>query len=244
MINVFGAVFLDIYIDKNKKTEIIESIGGSGLNIALALHLLGNKVNFYGNIGDDERKWFIFDRLNKHKFPINNICINNGKTGLFIAQNDEVIAVERGVNDKALRLKELNGDYAIITTEIDLTSIKNILKYSWKKIFIDVGPRPFILKDIDLPKEVIKIGNEKENKIIKCDITKLGKNGCKWDDIYIPGNKNKYPYTIGCGDLFDAFLIHNLLKGNSKINSLKEAVYISEKSSKIKYGNKIETILK
>lgn len=246
-IDVFGAVFLDMYLYGERfKSEIIESIGGSGLNVAFGLHLLGNDVYFHGNIGDDDRKSYIFNILDKYKFPKENILVEKGKTGLFIAKDDNVISMERGVNELRLGfdVSNIHGEYAFLTTELDKESIERILSLNWKKIFIDVGPRPFILKDIKLPENVIKIGNKDETDIIDCDIIKLGPSGAKWDEVFIEGDKKIYPYTIGAGDLFDSILIDSLTKGKSKEESLEKAVKYSEISCSIKGGCKILNIIK
>lgn len=244
-IDVFGAVFLDRYIyDQEFNTEIIESIGGSGLSIALGLHIFGHDVRFYGNIGNDDRKDKIFNILKDYKFPVDTITIKDGVTGLFIAKNDKVFSVERGVNDEPITIEDdiLHGEYAIITTEINKSSIQRILEYKWKKIFLDVGPRPFILKDIQLSQDMIKIGNSLENKIISCNIVKLGSHGAKWGNIVISGNNILLPYTIGAGDLFDTILIDNLLKGIYKKEALKRAVELAEISCTKIGGFKIDKI--
>lgn len=244
-IDVFGAVFLDRYIYKDDyNTEIIESIGGSGLGIALGLHILGYDVYFRGNIGKDVRQTKILNKLKAYNLRLENIAIKEGETGLFIAQNDKVLSVKRGVNAEGLdiNIDSLSGDYAVITTELNKTSIQQILDYKWKKILLDVGPRPHILKDIRLPDNVIKVGNALENNIIPCDIVKLGPGGAKWGNITVEGNNTSLPYTIGAGDLFDTFLMHGLIKGTEKQEVLRLAVKFAEESCKIKGGFKLEKI--
>lgn len=242
-IDVFGAVFLDKYIYENLDTvETMESIGGSGLNIALGLHMLGHDVSFHGNIGDDRRRLIILNKLKDYGFPVGNISTKNGESGLFMAKNDKVLSVERGANAQPLSIdiNSLRGKCAILTTELNEASIQKILTYKWEKIFLDVGPRPHILKEIQLPKNTIKIGNTCENEIICCDVVKLGKHGAKWGSLMAKGNNASLPYTIGAGDLFDTILIHNILKGKDREITLNFAVEHAEKSCNIKGGFKFQ----
>jgi len=240
-IDVFGAVFIDEYVYED---ETIESIGGSGLNIALGLYLLGHRVNFHGNIGNDKRRIKILRELEDCGFPIGNISVKNGSTGLFTARNDKVLSVERGVNAEPLSIDadSLSGECAVLTTEIHEASLEKILAQKWRRIFLDVGPRPHILKDIQLPDNAIKIGNACENEIIDCDIVKLGRHGAKWGNLVAKGNNALLPYTIGAGDLFDTILIHNILKDKDSGVALSLAVEYAEKSCSIKGGYKFQRI--
>lgn len=246
-INVFGAIFLDIYIYGNRfDSEVMESIGGSGLSIALGLHTLGHEIRFYGNIGNDERKTFIFNNLKKYEFSTKDIKVHEGKTGLFISKEDKVLAVERGVNDNLVSINIDNGknfkeEYAVITTELNKESIEKILSYSWKGVFLDIGPRPQLAKDLNLPQNTIVMGTYEENEVVDCDIIKLGSKGAKWGDSFIEGNKEKLPYTIGAGDLFDTILIHNILSNNKK-DALRQAVTLAEKACTMKGGFKISKL--
>lgn len=244
-IDVFGAIFLDRYIYKEKnETETIESFGGSGLNIAVGLHMLGYDVYFRGNIGKDVRRIKILEDLKAYKFPVEGISIKEGETGLFVTKNDKVLSVERGVNANSLTIKrdELMGEYAVITTELNKTNIQELLDYKWEKIFLDVGPRPHILRGIQLPQNVIKIGNAIENETIPCDIVKLGPDGAVWNNIKVSGNASKLPYTIGAGDLFDTIVIDGFIKGREG-EALKMAVKIAEEGCKIKGGFKLKKVL-
>lgn len=244
-ISVFGAVFLDRYIyEEHGSTEIIESIGGSGLNIALGLHLLGHDVEFYSNMGDDKRKNKVLNKLKPYNFPIENIHIREGLTGLFTTKNDKVLSVERGVNAEPLtvNMDSLGGECAVITTELNKTSIQRLLTHRWKRVFLDVGPRPHILKDICLPQNIIKIGNALENEISPCHIVKLGPKGAKWEDIVVKGNNASLPYTIGAGDLFDTILIDSFLKGMAKKEALKRALRLAEIGCMKKGGFKLVKI--
>lgn len=244
-IDVFGAVFLDKYIyEVHDSIEEVESIGGSGLNIALGLHLLGWNVKFYGNIGRDERGSRVLKELEHYGFPMESIFIKDGITGLFVAKNDKVLSVEREVNAKPLNINMdlLGGECAVITTELNRMTIEKILSYRWEKIFIDIGPRPHILEDIYLPRNVIKIGNAKEDRVHPCHVVKLGLYGAKWGDILAEGSNKSLPYTIGAGDLFDTILIHNILKGRDRKTALSLAVEYAERGCKIKGGFKLEKI--
>lgn len=244
-IDVFGAIFLDRYIyEEGDSTQVVESIGGSGLSIALGLHLLGHDVRFYGNIGQDERRNKILNELEYNCFPAENISTKSGATGVFTAKNDKVASVERGVNAEQLtiNMESLRGECSVVTTELNKTSLQQILYCNWESIFLDVGPRPHILEDIILPENVIKIGNSIENEKIPCHIVKLGPNGAKWGNTVVDGNNNSLPYTIGAGDLFDTILIDNILKGKERRSALRFAVEHAEKCCKIKGGFKFNKL--
>lgn len=245
-IDIFGAVFLDRYIyEGNEGIQIKETLGGSGLNIALGLHLLGHDVKFYGNIGNDQNQINLLKQLNSYGLSTENICIKDGVTGLFIAKNDEVNSVARGVNSETLTIdrNSLRGEYAVITTELNKDSLKQIVSYKWRQIFLDVGPRPNIITDISLPENIIKIGNQKENKIIPCHVKKLGPKGANWGDTRVLGSNELLPYTIGAGDLFDTLLIDGFLRGKGKDEMLKLAVELAEESCKIPGGFKIMNVI-
>ncbi len=245
-IDVFGAIFLDKYLyEDDSGIYREEAVGGSGLSIALGLHLLGHDVSFYGNIGNDERGLKVMSKLNSYGFPRENICIMNGITGLFVARNDVVSKVERGVNAFPLGsdIDSLRGEFAVITTELNKESLKKIVSNKWKQMFLDVGPRPSILKEVSLPKDIIKIGNFKESKVVSCHIEKLGPDGARWSDIRVSGNNKVLPYTIGAGDLFDTLLIHGVLRGREKNEVLRLAVELAEESCKIPGGFKLKNVI-
>ncbi|WP_432666270.1 PfkB family carbohydrate kinase [Wukongibacter baidiensis] len=244
-IDVFGAIFLDRYIyEEEDSTQVVESIGGSGLSIALGLHLLGHDVRFYGNIGQDERKDKILNELENNCFPIEGISIKSGVTGLFTAKNDKLESVERGVNAEELTIdmELLSGECAVITTELNKISLQRILSLSWEKIFLDIGPRPHMLDDIILPENIIKIGNSKENEKSSCHIVKLGPYGAKWGNTVVGGSNESLPYTIGAGDLFDTILIDSTLRDKDKRKALELAVKYAEESCKMQGGFKFEKL--
>ncbi len=242
-IDVFGAILIDQCIDD--KGETTESIGGSGLNIARGLHLLGHDVQYISNIGNDVYKDTVFKTLELSSFPTQSITIRQGKTGLFISQNNQMKSVERGVNALPLTLDTglLRNECAIITTEIHESSLEKILSFNWKNIFLDIGPRPQILDNLSLPQNCVTIGNVEENKIKTSQIVKLGPKGANWNDIKVPGSNMPLPYTVGAGDLFDTILIDNILKGKSKKTALSSAVEHAEKGCYIKNTFKLEGLI-
>lgn len=242
-IDVFGAILIDEYIDDaGKKTE---SIGGSGLNIARGLHLLGHDIRYFSNIGSDEKKDTILKELKNNNFSIEGISIKQGMTGVFTSQNDKMIAVDRGVNAMPLTIDTslLRNECAIITTELQESSLEKILSYPWRQIFLDIGPRPYILSTIPLPKNCITLGNILESKKFPCQIVKLGPAGAKWDNIVVKGNNTPLPYTIGAGDVFDTILIDNILNGKDRKTSLETALEYAEKSCNIQNSFKLAYIV-
>lgn len=242
-IDVFGAILIDQCIDA--RGELTESIGGSGLNIARGLHLLGHDVQYISNIGNDVHKDTVLKALELSNFPIQGIAARQGKTGLFLSQNNQVKSVERGVNALPLILDTslLRNECSIITTEIHETSLEKILSYNWKSIFLDIGPRPQILNNLPLPQNCVTIGNIKENKIKTSQIVKSGPKGANWNEIEVKGSNMPLPYTVGAGDLFDTILIDNILKGKSKQTALRSAVEYAEKGCYINNTFKLEDIV-
>lgn len=237
-IDIFGGIFIDVYKYKEKdKFQVIESIGGSGLNIALGLHILGHKVRLHGNIGNDNRGKIIIKKLKSYKLSVKHIHVKKGYTGIFISKDDKVSKIFRGVNDLKIDYKKYEEkNVVILTTEINDNSINEVVNDNWKQIFIDVGPRPNIIKNMNFVRNIVKIGNHIESNMYPCDIIKQGPQGASWNSYSVKGNEIKYFHTIGAGDLFDAILIHNYLLGKGKEEALHNAVEISQDSCKIKGG--------
>jgi len=234
-IHVLGGVFLDRYTWEDGET--LESIGGSGLNMALGLHLLGYDVAFYGNIGKDKRGETLIKKLEAYNFPTNNLSLLDGYTGMFTCKNDKVISVYRGVNEIDVRIPDSNTeDLLIITTEINKSFLARVLGRMNNKTILDVGPRPWILKGINIPEKVIRIGNEEENEIVKCHIVKAGPKGVFGSGIYLRGDGKKYRYTKAAGDFFNTIFIDSMLRGRGIRKSLKRALSLSQKACKIKGG--------
>ncbi|OQY10467.1 MAG: hypothetical protein B6I29_01320 [Marinitoga sp. 4572_148] len=157
-IDVYGAIFYDIYIYGNKphESQMIEVPGGSGFNIAYLLHKLGH-------IGNDFKGDFL-----KKIIPFENIELKEGKTAIFISKNDIPVGVERRINDSVFANLNKTSEIAIITTEISRNEIKRIEKLNYDQVFFDIGPRPYISKN--LFKDAFVIGTHEECKFRKCDI--------------------------------------------------------------------------
>ncbi|WP_129409587.1 PfkB family carbohydrate kinase [Marinitoga lauensis] len=84
-IDVYGALFYDIYIygEKPHESQIIEIPGGSGFNIAYLLYKLGYNISFNGFIGNDLKGKYLKDII-----PFKNIQVKEKKTATFISKND------------------------------------------------------------------------------------------------------------------------------------------------------------
>lgn len=227
-IAVVGGTFWDIFIfGENPHSSIIkESPGGSGLNVAYGLFLLGHTVDFYSNIGDDWRGKQTTEILKKASFDTSHMfTIQGGKTGIFIAHNDKPLAVDPGVNRKEMKLPSLSEyDLVFVTGEISEKTIRKICENT-KNVILDVGPGArFATTDLN----ALVIGNERECSFRRCDVVKMGSKGARWGEVYVPGNGISYPHSIGLGDLFDIVFVHHLLLGKSKKEILEEAVKCSQ----------------
>jgi len=237
-IAVVGGSFVDIYIygDEPHRCEILEECGGSGLNVAFALHQLGFEVLFFSNAGEDHRGNFFVRKLQQLGFDTSHIERKSGETGLHISFNDKTIAVKRGVNDLDVDIDwKVVSDcsFAFINTEVSKRTIENFLKNFQGKIFLDVGPRRILNDEVrSLHEDLILIGNESQCERITCDVVKMGPSGARWNEIHIAGDGLAHPYTTGCGDVFDAVLIFSLLKGEEKRVALERAVKVSQEASK------------
>ncbi|PLV56904.1 PfkB family carbohydrate kinase [Thermotoga sp. SG1] len=227
-IAIFGGTFWDVFLfgKDPHKTIIRESPGGSGLNVAYGLFLLGHRVDFYSNVGEDFRGKHLVDELKRSGFDVSHMSILHGKTGLFIARNGRPLAVEIGVNGENIVVPSMMNDYDLVfaTGEVTEKTLKVVCERS-QNVVIDIGPRARI--DTSDLKALI-IGNEKECSRIRCDVVKMGPEGARWHDIHVPGNGVLFSHPIGLGDLFDMVLIHELLKGRSRREALEKAVECSQ----------------
>ncbi|TYB93742.1 MAG: carbohydrate kinase [Kosmotoga sp.] len=237
---VFGGTFLDVFIygDEPHDAKIIESPGGSGLNIAFGLFKLGFEVEFISNIGNDWKGKQILSQLRGYGFNIHGMNILEERTGYHISKEDIPIAVDRGVNKLPLRIKKDSierADIVIINTEIALHSFREICGNFSGKLFIDMGPLFNIRRaDISINRnaDAIFIGNHNMGNVEDFDIIKRGANGASWNDIEIKGNGKEYPYKVGAGDIFDVVFISSLLTGKTERESLENAVKISQDMTK------------
>ncbi|KAF2959729.1 PfkB family carbohydrate kinase [Thermotoga sp. 38H-to] len=227
-IAVVGGTFWDIFVfgEKPHSSIIKESPGGSGLNVAYGLFLLGHTVDFYSNIGDDWRGKQIIEILERASFDISHMfTIQGGKTGIFIAQDDRPIAVDPGVNRREMKLSSLSEyDIVFVTGEVSEKTIRKICENA-RNVILDVGPGArFDTTNLN----ALVIGNEHECSFRRCDVVKMDSKGARWGEVYVPGNGIPYTHSIGLGDLFDIVFVHNLLLGKSKKEILEEAVKCSQ----------------
>ncbi|KLO23813.1 hypothetical protein X275_01615 [Marinitoga sp. 1197] len=223
-IDIYGALFYDMYIfgEKVHEVKIFEMPGGSGFNIAYTLYKLGHNVKFNSFIG--------YDRRGKHLrsiIPFKNLEEKKKNTALFISKNEIPVAIERSINDCNFKELKKEADIAIITTELSLKTLEKINKLNYQHIFLDIGPRPFILKQaISIFNNAFIIGNEQECRFKKCNLTKLGMKGILYNNKKYKSNGKKAMYSTGLGDIFDALFIHYLFETKSYekaiINSIKK----------------------
>lgn len=235
-IDVIGGIFLDVYIiqkDNFHNSNILILPGGSGLNVAVGLSLLGHNVRLFGNIGNDLAGEIILQKLNLYKVNTNFIQKNKTNTSSFITLNEKPIAVDRQTNDLSIEFPKRRSDYLFITTEVNPNIINSNIYQNYKKVFFDIGPRPSIITmKFD---NVLYIGNYSESKkfIYDCDIVKLGEKGARWGRIIVKSNGIKALYQTGMGDVFDTVIINELLENSSKEKSLEKSVNMAQKESNI-----------
>lgn len=223
-IDIYGAIFYDVYIygEKPHEVEIIENPGGSGFNIAYLLYKLGHEISFNGFIGNDLKGKYL-----KEIVPFKDIEVKEKKTAIFISKNDNPIGIERKINDSKYSNLEKKSDVAIITTEISKNELKNIEKLNYKKVFFDIGPRPFIAKNIF--KNAFILGTEEECKYRNCDLIKQGNKGVKFNNKIYNSNGKIAKCKTGLGDIFDGFFIHYILNNYHIEKAIKNSIDKVEK---------------
>ncbi|MGM0641477.1 MAG: PfkB family carbohydrate kinase [Thermotogota bacterium] len=248
MIDVYGGVFTDIYIngDTPHKKQIDIFPGGSGFNIALGLSILKNKVRFIGNIGNDENANTTLKILKDKGINIDLLNIRNEKSDIFISQNEKPFAIQRNNNEKDIKFPQKKAEYAFVNTEINKNDFDKIINLDYKLIFIDSGPRHFILKNYFKKDNHILISNKDSE--ISTDLIALGKmdiEGFYYKDEFYPSNGKKFKYKFGTGDLLDVIFIDYYLKNRISNNNLYKIIEKIEMTNEIKGAyNKIKTLEK
>jgi ribokinase len=82
--------------------KISLDVGGSGFNVAKVLSLLGNKVEFFGKVGNDTYGKMILEEMKKSKISTKNVKTENFLTGfsiVFILGGEKTILTYRGANN-------------------------------------------------------------------------------------------------------------------------------------------------
>ena len=117
---VVGSLVIDITIYPSKNFKLIKDmlsfpfdykiqidkislgVGGSGFNVAKVLSLLGNKVNFFGKVGNDTYGKMILEEMRKSGIATKNVKKENFLTGfslVFIYDGEKTILTYRGANN-------------------------------------------------------------------------------------------------------------------------------------------------
>ncbi len=117
---VTGSLVIDITIYPSKKFKLINDmlafpfdykvqvekisldVGGSGFNVAKVLSLLGNRVEFFGKVGNDTYGEMILSEMKKSGISTRNIKKENSMSGfslVFIYGGEKTILTYRGVNN-------------------------------------------------------------------------------------------------------------------------------------------------
>jgi len=235
-IHVFGRTFMDLFIygEQVHHAMIVETPGGSALNAACGLSLLGHNAVLHGTVGTDHHGSRIVQTVNQYGVNTQYLRQIAGSSNRFIARNDRAIAVQLGAgSDKEVvaDMKDVQEDFCLIfATEISLEAIQALVNKPFKGLFIDLGPK-YSQRLFPLPVyEGLILGNETEAQNNPCDVIKLGEKGAKWHEVDVPGNEKRLPYTIGAGDLFDVVVVDGVIKQKDPQNILREAVALSQKA--------------
>lgn len=248
MIDVYGGIFTDIYIEGTIPHKKIVDIlpGGSGFNIATGLSFLGNKIRFFGNIGNDVYSDKIISIFLENNINIDYLIQHNSKSDVFVSQNSLALAIERKINNMNFETPNKISDYAFINTEINKKMINKILKMNYKKIFIDSGPRHHILEDILKEDNHFLISNKDSSistEII--DLGKMDKHGFYYKNDFYPSNGKDLKYKFGTGDLLDSLFIDCIINNSLNKEKIKSFIKIIEKTDEIKGSfNKMKILKK
>jgi hypothetical protein len=231
-VHVFGAAFWDVFIESEAihSKDIWDMPGGSGLNIALALHFLGHCVQFRAVLGADSAGYGIARFLETVGMDLSGLQWTDGATGLLVSKRQKALSV-RIPPKEAQKLPKMDGsesDFAVaLPTEISHTVFSEIIEAPWECLVADWGPRG----KAESPKAkgpTLWIGNEDECRSHTCDIIKMGPFGARWGVITVAGSGEALPYPVGAGDLFDAIVVDGIIRDVEKERILKEAVRLSE----------------
>jgi len=127
-----------IQIDK-----ISLGVGGSGFNVAKVLSLLGNKVDFFGKVGNDTYGKMILDEMRKSKIETKNVKKEKYLSGfslVFIYGGEKTILTYRGANNLLSKddfdeasLKECEWFiFTSMTSKENISFLKKAVDYSRK----------------------------------------------------------------------------------------------------------------
>lgn len=150
-LHFFGGVFRDtlIYTNETHNSEVYDLFGGSAFNMAsIAVNFFDN-VFLHSSIGTD---WSVSFKKENQRIRTDFLTVSERlKTARFISVNNEVLAVERKILDQHIIDRLFNIDFesdvAVLTTELCKKSIQTVLSKKWFKLFIDAGPRPYLIED-------------------------------------------------------------------------------------------------
>ncbi|HOO31746.1 MAG TPA: carbohydrate kinase family protein [Thermotogota bacterium] len=248
-IHVFGRGFKDILIYGGDihVSRVFEDAGGSAVNASVALSNLGFETYIHSCLGNDRNGDYILEVLNTSGVNLRYLQRNMNETNLFVSRNNRPLAVNlNGEND----LLNMNFEYTsddiclMFATETDERLQSEIMDKNWAFVYVDLGPAYRNRSFERIRDHMIVIGNEAEAVNSECNIVKKGVNGALWDGIFVPGNGKKLPYTVGSGDLFDAFFIYSRYHFNDKREILNFCVTKSEEVSLIPGSSKKSLNLK
>ena len=160
-------------------SSFMMSLGGKGLNQAVAASLTGADVTFLTALGNDSNKDYILNELKKYKLKVKPV-LKDSPTGVAIITVEEKsseneIIVNGGANlklskediDKNINLIK-ESDYILLQLEIDLETLEYIvdLCYDNEKVII-LNPAPYHeLSENILSKVTYLTPNENELKAL------------------------------------------------------------------------------
>lgn len=245
-IHIFGGAFWDIFIEEVIEDGALEADlvhakrvrdmpGGSGLNIALGLHLLGHRAVLHSAVGNDLAGRQIAGFLENQGMSLSGLQKVDRPTGLFIARGQKPIAVR--VPPKSLQSFPVVDDAAsayamVLATEIDVRILERVASTPWKGLVVDWGPKGGRVPP-DTKTAPLFIGTTSECKACPCHIVKMGPNGARWGERQVDGTKKPLPYPVGAGDLFDVVVMDGVARGIEPELVLNEAVRLSQIAASI-----------
>lgn len=269
---VTGSLVMDITIYQTKHFKIIKNLiaipfdhkiqvdkifveaGGSGYNVSSSLTNFGNKVNFFGAVGNDTYGQIILKSMKSRRIKTNNIkIISRDLTGfslIFLYEGEKTIITYRGANnylsDKDLKDSEFRKSDVFLFTS--MTSKQNVLFIrnaiaTCKKYGVRIVCNPSIAMIEHQPdslKEFIKnsdfvIMNKKEafvltrTKNLKLAVQRL-KKMCKGIPIVTAGKLGCFTYDdkIKNFKAYDVEVIDTTGAGDTFTGAFLHAYYLTE----------------
>lgn len=187
MILCVGEILIDQFIDSN---GIINKAGGAPFNVALNLAKFGDKVDFFGSVGDDDFGEYLIQvaesklhhsyvyKLKNHSTTIAKVKIENGERSFaFIRDADAILLIDKFKEINLSNYNVIHFGSLMLSFEYGRKFIREAIKIirnnSNAKISFDMNFRKDIYDDINegisYSKEVMNLAD-----IVKLSNDELG----------------------------------------------------------------------